>query len=281
MSEVQAPYMNSSAVKEQDYYQIDRMSNSALSNFKRSPRHYLYHKAIKVEPTPAMVFGSAFHCWVLENEKFWEQFFLLDNSKRTEPDKAMNSKLNIAWKAQVMAANSHKSMIEPEDLEKIKRMHDALMKHEPAAELINQIGEVEVPLFWKDDVTGIEMKGKMDGAHDEFTIDLKTCLNAQPESFSIDAYNNAYHRQAALYMDGRSANKRNKGEFYFIAIEKEQPYGVSVMKCAQDFIRHGRQVYGGLLEDVRYWREMGSPDVGYEWRSPFGYHDLNLPAWIK
>ncbi len=274
---------------EEDYFAIPRWSNSALSNFKRSPRHYLYFKEDKDEATPAMVFGSAFHCKVLEPEKFDELYCSVPPDAPDRPTAAMiNAKkpseasvIRVAWWNDFNSMNGKKIQLDAKDVEKIKRMHESLMNHEPARELINQIGQTEVPLLWKDDVSGIEMKGKMDGVSDDFTIDLKTCMNAHPDSFSIDAFNNAYHRQAALYMDGRGLNKMHKGDFYFIACEKEAPYGISVMKCAQDFIRHGRQVYGNLLEDVRYWIEMGSPNVGYEWKSPFGYHDLNLPAWVK
>ncbi len=274
---------------DQEYYSLDRMSNSALSNFKKSPRHYLYFKEHSKEATPAMIFGNAFHTFILENDKFEERYCCVPPDAPDRPTNAMinakkpseSSIIRVNWWAEFNQKNGGKICLTTDDTEKLKRMADALWKHEPAMDLINEIGEVEKPLLWKDDVSGIEMKGKLDGVHSDFTIDLKTCMNAQPDSFSIDAFNNAYHRQAALYMDGRAENKMNKGDFYFIAIEKEQPHGVSVLKCAKDFIQHGRMVYGGLLEDVRYWVEMGRPDVGYEWRSPFGYHDLNLPAWVK
>lgn len=276
-------------MNDKEYFSLDRWSNSALSNFKRSPRHFLYFKANKIEPTPAMIFGSAFHCYVLEQEKFAEQYCFVPGDAPDRPTAAMvnakkpseSSVIRVAYWNDFNSKHGNKIQLKSEEFETIKRMHEALMNHEPAVELINQIGQTEVPLLWKDDVTGIEMKGKMDGVSDEFTIDLKTCMNAHPDSFSLDAFNNAYHRQAALYIDGRGINKMNKGDFFFIACEKEAPYGISVMKCAQDFVRHGRQVYSNLLEDVRYWIEMGSPDVGYEWKSPFGYHDLNLPAWVK
>lgn len=275
---------------EKDYYEIDRMSNSSLSNFKRSPRHYLWHKAHPKESTPAMIIGNAFHTYVLENDLFGERYCSVPIDAPDRPTSAMiNAKKpspasieRVAWWQDFNSRNGNKIQIDASDFQMIKEMSESLFKHEPAMELINEIGQVEVPLFWTDDVTGIEMKGKMDGYHDEFTIDLKTCMNAFPESFSIDAFNNAYHRQAALYMDGRGRAGKKKGDFYFIAIEKEQPYGVSVMKCTQEFVRHGRMGYGSLLEDVRYWIEMGMPDVGYEWKSPVtGIHDLNLPSWIK
>jgi len=201
--------------EQEDYFKIDRMSNSSLSNFKRSPRHYLWHKENPKDETEAMVFGSAFHCYVLEHEKFEEQYCCVPNDAPDRPTAAMiNAKkpsdasiIRVKWWNDFKEINGNKIQLDAADIEKIKRMNEALLNHAPAMELINEIGQVEMPLFWKDDVTGIEMKGKIDGFHHDFTIDLKTCMNAHPESFSTDAFNNAYHRQAALYMDGRGENK--------------------------------------------------------------------------
>lgn len=274
----------------QDYYEIDRMSNSALSNFKRSPRHYLWFQENKPEPTPAMVFGNAFHTYILENDKFKERYCAVPDDAPKRPTLAQwNAKkpspetiVACDWWRGFNAENDGKITLSKDEHETLLRMSDAFNKHEPAMELLNEIGSTEVPLFWDDDVTGIPMKGKMDAYHPEFTLDLKTCMNAFPETFSIDAFNNGLHRQAALYSDGRERTGKKKGDFYFIACEKEPPYGISVMKCTREFIRHGRMVYGSLLEDVRYWIEMGKPNVGYEWKSPInGIHDLNLPSWIK
>ncbi len=274
---------------DKEYFLLDRMSNSSMTHFKRSPRHYLYEKTHKKEPTDAMIFGSAFHCFVLEPEKFEEQYCTLPGDAPKRPTSAQwnakkpspESVASMAWWNEFNAANGTKIILDAEDLEKIKRMNDALLSNEFARELLDAVTEVEKPMLWTDEVTGIECKGKIDGFSNSFTLDLKTCLNAHPDSFSIDAFNSAYHRQAAFYMDARGVLKMGKGDFYFIAIEKEAPYGVSPMKCTNDFISHGRFVYSNILEDFRYWKEMGSPDVSYEWRSPFGYHDLSLPAWVK
>lgn len=276
----------------EDYFEIDRMSNSSLSNFKKSPRHYLYFKRNKIEPTPAMVLGSAFHAYVLENDSFDEKYIILPDDCPRRPSarqrnaaKPSPSTLNsIAFWDEFEKKANGKQQLSIDDKLLIEAMHESLMANEPARELLDAVKEVEVPLLWTDDISGVQMKGKLDGCCDDFTLDLKTTTNAFPDAFALDAFNSAYHRQAALYMDGRALNEEKrmkKGDFYFIAIEKEPPYGISVHKCARDFIEHGRQVYGRLLENYSYWIEMGSPDVDYEWHAPLGYFNLGLPKWIK
>lgn len=272
-----------------DYYKIERMSNSAMSHFKRSPLHYNFYKNFKQEPTPAMIFGNAFHTLILEPDKFDKRYCTVpDDSPRRPSSIQRNAKkpspetlISIAFWDEFNAANQDKIILSASDNEKLLLMQNALFAHEPSMEYLNELQEVEKEFLWNDDITGIEMKGKLDGVHSDFTIDLKTCMTAEPGTFSNIAFNSAYHRQAALYMDARGLNKMNKGDFFFIAIEKEPPFGISVMKCGRDFIEHGRFVYGQILEDFQYWNQMGRPNVGYEWKAPIGYHNLNLPNWMK
>lgn len=272
-----------------DYYSIDRMSNSAMKEFARSPRHFLHYKRTPKTPTPAMIFGNVFHTLVLEPDTFLDRYVIVPPDAPKKPtsaqlnapkptDKALES---ITWWDKFNKENASKIVVSQEDIKSANDMIDALYVNDFARELMESITQTEKELFWKDDVTGVEMKGKWDGGNDMMTLDLKTCENAHPDEFSRQAYTLGYDRQAALYMDGRDQLKMNKGDFYFIAIEKSEPYGISVMKASKDFIEHGRMRYSKILEDYAHWLEMGSPDVGYQWTAPLGFHSLNLPSWIK
>ncbi len=272
-----------------DYYQIDKMSNSAMSHFKRSPLHYNFYRNTRIEPTRPMIFGNAFHTAILEDEKFSERYVELPegapkrptaqqwNAKKPSPE----SQASMNWWLEFNAHNQEKIILNSKETQLLKNMKDALFNHEQAMEYLNEIKEAEKELSWKDDITGIEMKGKLDGFCDDFTIDLKTCITAEPQGFMNTAFNSAYHRQAALYMDGRGLSKFKKGDFYFIACEKVAPFGISIIKCGDDIIKHGRAVYSSILEDFQYWNEMGRPNVGYEWKAPVGYFTWNLPNWMK
>lgn len=256
-----------------EYFALDRMSNSALKHFKRSPRHYLYNKNNKQEPTPAMIFGSAFHCYILEPNRFKTEYAVKSKvDGRTKEGKAYNENFFLE--------NSNKNIIDFEDYTTIQRMQEKLSKNIFAMELLNTPGEVEKPFLWDDELTGIPMKGKMDKVCPQFTIDLKTTINAQPDSFATTCFND-YLTQPSVYMDARKHAGMNKGDFYFIAIEKEPPFGISIHKCGRDFTDRGREAYSTILQDYAYWLEMGSPDVDYFWHAPKGYFSLNLPYWAK
>lgn len=256
-----------------EYFAMDRMSNSMLKHFRRSPRHYLWEKANKSEPTPAMIIGSAFHCFVLENSEFNDRFAVMPKVDR----RTTAGKETFAF---FMAENQGKTIIEQPDFDMIRRMNDALFRDDFARELLEAGGETEKPFLWEEQVTKVPMKGKMDRVNGSFTLDLKSCVSAHPETAARSAFDN-YLTQPAVYREARKMNGMNKGDFYFLFVEKEQPHGVSVMKCGKDFLEQGALTYVSAMEDFRFWQEMGSPDVGYEWRKPLGYSMLNLPKWFR
>ena len=64
------------------------------------------------------------------------------------------------------------------------------------------------------------------------------------------AYNFAYNRQAAFYLDGFNAK-----EFVFIVIESNAPHQIGIFRCSEDFIESGRQEYIELLEDKKRYCE--------------------------
>ena len=273
MSEVTAEYK---VAEKPDYYTIPRMSNSAMTYFKKSPKHYLHYISEKDKmETTAMLLGRAFHCAVLENDFFGERYI-------TEPEGI--DRRTTAGKAaytEFMATAKGKSILSADESNKILEMADALYAYEPARDILNSIQETEKELFWTDEITQTEMKGKLDGYYSGVIIDVKTTQDAQPDKFGQSAYNYDYHRQAAVYIDGCKALGIPAKEFYFIAIEKEKPYGISVMKASKEFIQKGREQYEQILQDYLYWKNSGSPNVGYEFRNPFSIFDLNLPNWIK
>src|SRR5574344_1079999 len=53
------------------------ISVSGLKKIKVSPAHY--KEAEKVEPTEAMIFGSAYHCFILEPERFENEYYIFDD----------------------------------------------------------------------------------------------------------------------------------------------------------------------------------------------------------
>ena len=67
----------------------DYLSVSALKAFNRSPNHYIQYVSLdKKPPGPAMVFGSAAHCLILEEHDFPNRYAIgPDVDRRTNAGK--------------------------------------------------------------------------------------------------------------------------------------------------------------------------------------------------
>jgi exodeoxyribonuclease VIII len=64
-------------------------------------------------------------------------------------------------------------------------------------------------------------------------------------------------------------------DFYFIAVEKEPPYGVAVYKATEPLLRYGQVVYKNLLNTYKNCKASGS------WHCYSAeVIDLDLPSYM-
>ena len=247
------------------------ISHSRLNAFKRSPLHLIHYLTQPKEQTPAMAFGSAFHMALLQPDQFQYEYAVApDVDRRSKEGK-------LEWDAFVYN-NEHKTVISRNDMEKIDRMCVSILSSGQASDLILSATEKELLTEWVNEDTLLPMRGIIDGVGSNFMFDLKTCTDATPHKFQREAWNMDYHRQAAIYLDSLQGESK---EFYFIAIEKEAPYGVSVHRCDQSVIDKGRTQFLKLLEEYRNWVSLGCPASGYDYWHYTGIHDFETPSYIK
>lgn len=251
--------------------QVYPVSNSRLSAFKRSPKHLLHYLQNRNQQTPAMAFGSAFHAFLLEPDHFHSMYAVAPEvDRRTKDGKAAFEAFSY------LALEEGKEIISSFDLYKIEQMTASVMANPIASELIRSAIAKEKTIEWTNEDTGIPMKGIIDGIGTEYMFDVKTCQDAHPAKFARDAYYANYHRQAAIYMDSHAEQKMT--DFYFIAIEKEEPYGVSVHRCSEYLLELGKKQYLDSIIEYRSWVEGGMPEAGYEYWHYSGIHELDSPS---
>ena len=220
------------------------VSCSMLKNLLKSPADFRAYLDSPPEATPAMTFGSAFHCMALEPHKFNDQFYILDTELRPEKEKGMTSTINKKWK---MVELSHaqsvgKSIISVKDLDKIDAMCMSLFHHPKVMELISQ-AEKEQAVTWTTD-KGIKCKGKLDLKSFDFIADIKTTAEfGGLDKFKYDCKKYHYDMQAAFYSDAVGLD-----QFKFIVIGKNFPYNVGIFDVSPEFLESGRQKYKYTLE---------------------------------
>lgn len=247
------------------------IGKSGLMLFARSPAHYyaeyLDPNRERTPSTPAQNFGTLVHSIILEPETVLTKFAVIPEE--------MN-KRKKEW-TDFQAEHLGKILVSSDDYEKAKGMQSAVYRNKNAFALL-QNGVAEDDIFADDPITGVLLKIRPDYFNRDFgvIVDIKTTMDARPESFFRDVYKYQYHVQDALYRDVAEWAGYTVKKFYFIAVEKEPPFGVRVYELDAHAIETGRNTYRAPLE--RYAQCLATNT----WECyPEECSILSLPAWAK
>lgn len=246
------------------------VSKGALDAIARSPLHYQAWLTEPDKDTPALAFGRAFHCAILEPERFATEY-------ASEPDfgdcrKKENKAARDAWRESNRAA----VWLPADDWEAIEHMVRAVRNHE-LGRLILRDGDPEVTLTWLDKATGLPCKARPDYLvrSRRMCVDVKTTDDASEEAFARTVAKYRYHVQDALYRDACAQTGEAVEHFLFVAVEKTAPYAVNVHTLDEDAIGRGytrARIEIELLADCVKRNEF----PGY----PPHIHTLSLPPWV-
>ena len=263
---------------EQEYNLAEGVRRSDLWKMEDSPekfKYFLDHP--EEEKSPALVFGSACHKWVLEKDDFGNEYAVAPEgiNRRTKEGKE-------AWE-RFCDENAGKEIISREDYETMAGMREVLMKHPLAKKLLTGKGQTEVPLFWTDRETGEKCKVKCDRIvtyrRRKYIIDYKTTAAADTFRFNSSIWKYGYFFQAGMYAEALKVVKRAKKYpgFLFVAQEKKPPYSVNVIEVSEEVMNAGVAKFHQLLEKmhnckvVDLWPGYNSGDVP---------NDAFVPGWM-
>lgn len=256
------------------------ISNSQLTAFKRSPAHWKQYVTTPKKQTDAMVLGSISHCLALEKEKFEDNFFLMDLEQMPMPEKDFRTKVNAAWKEEQLQAAGSKIIVDTAILGKSKKMVEALYNDSVAVKFLQEGAQFESKLEWS--CLGLKFLGIRDITSDEFIADLKFVNNADPFVFRNYLFREGVYRQGGMYLDGEM-----NGEFtgdphkrvLFIAVESDEPFGVSVHELQPEVINFGISEYRMLSQQLKMCLD-ADYFPSYQHRSINGSFDVFLPGYI-
>tara|TARA_R100001443_G_C3358928_1_gene178611 strand:+ start:36 stop:800 length:765 start_codon:yes stop_codon:yes gene_type:complete len=209
------------------------ITNSQLGKLEHSPAKLEHYRKYGQDDTNALLFGRAFHLNILEPEKYKEQVISYDGTRRGK-----------AWD-EFKAGNDDKTIITQGETRSLLKMREKLLSIPRVVNLLSG-GKAEIVNCWEDGDTGVYCKGKTDYYKEEngvkIMVDIKTTQNHTMNSFRGSCMKYGYDRQSAFYLDGFGAD-----EFWFIVIEKTEPYDVGIYMCSKEFIEYGREKYKNLL----------------------------------
>ncbi len=278
----------------EDYHRWDAMSNSRLSKLAGdgTPAHLKAYLETGGRTTEALILGRAIHVSILEPDTFDARYVVAEQCTAMTKEKARCSKMGSSlhsaqgWlcgthlKMAPMSLVTDKEVIAPDDRAVCLGMRDAVWKHPAASALLRGISPLnaEVSLAWIDPDTGAMAKARPDYVTEAIAggalVDLKSALSAGRTKFAKSIFDNGYHRQSALYLDGAAACGVDVQHFVHIAVEKEYPYAVAVYRMRDEHVMYGRRELFPLKH--RYADCVATdqwPAYGDE------VEDIELPAW--
>ena len=247
----------------EEYHKHPALSKSGLDRLAISPAHY---QAWLTEPrieTPALKFGSAAHCGILEFERFERDYIPAPDGldRRTKAGKELFAELEA----------SGKTIIGINDLDVICRMRASVFAHPAARELLSE-GIAETSHF--STIDGVSVKCRPDWLSGGIVVDLKTTQDASLNGFSKSIANYRYAVQAAFYSDILASLGHDVVAFLFIAVEKTAPYAVGVYELDDMSLEIGREQYQRDLDTYRRCVASG------EWPAySNGIEKISLPRW--
>jgi hypothetical protein len=267
----------------EQYHSNDAISHSKLELFRRRPisyfRRFVAKTLARPEASEAFRLGSAAHCAVLEPATFWDRYALRPEGidRRTKDGK-------IAF-AEFESANVGKTVITQDEAWSVQEM-TAAVQHHPLASQLLAAGSPE--LSWRvSPVGGLALQCRTDWFNPAgcelsggrpYVADLKTV-----ESLDADAFRNferacfsfGYHRQAGFYLPLITEITGSPVfDFFFIAVEKVEPFGVAVYRLSDAAIARGQDETVSDLIRLKSCQDSGQwPNLPSELR------EIGLPKW--
>jgi exodeoxyribonuclease VIII len=235
-------------ISNDEYHSSNGVSRSQLMRLNKSPQHYWYEYLnplyIKPEPTEAMKIGSATHKYILEKNKFYDEYLIIPKlDKRIAKNKEIYANLALL--------NPDKILIQEDDFEEICAYEHSIKNHIQASQLMMQLN-IEKSLYWTDKETGIDCKVRPDGFDNNFVIDLKTTEDASIHAFKMSCFKYGYYLQAGMTLEAfRNVKGMDFDEFLIIVLEKKKPYPVAVYIMDIDAIEYGVKEFKRLLKKLK------------------------------
>jgi len=208
-------------INDKEYRAMKKLNHSTLKVFKNEFRYINKILTTDVKPTKSMKFGTMFHSFILEKDKFFEthkikEFFHIGDKK-----------LNLMLKAhREYIEKNNITLIPQEELDVMKEMRNEL-RFNPFTNgiIINDNKETEVTNEFK--INGIDCKSKIDILIKDEFYDLKTIKTGvidKDELLKWYIINANYDTQLAFYYKGLQSEGINIDRAGLIFIETKTPY---------------------------------------------------------
>lgn len=223
-------------------YHADRGADSS-SSLKVARRSLELYESVYItgdskptEPSAEMIFGSAFHCALLEPEEFAGRYVY-------EPEEIDGEPINRRLKKhreylEGLQQDNDRTVLPAAAAVRIMGMMN-MVDENPAARKLMESGLPEVAVRFTlghDQVAGFPLKAMFDfvSAEDGVIVDVKTTrLSGNSDVFSREIANREYHCQAALYCEAFRQLYGELPDFYWLFVHSDEPYETYIFKMGE------------------------------------------------
>ncbi len=242
-----------------------------------------------VEPSSEELdFGKAYHCALLEPERFAATYVVAPDFGPCRADKAKGVSKeegaeNKARRTQWLADNAGRVPMGAEDAQRIEGMRAAVLSDREVGPLLRAAGGLaEATVKWICPETGVVCRARPDWIRTSFptdgavidVLDIKTTADCSAEAFNRSRVRYGYHRQEAHYREGLTQVGFAVRSWRFVAQEKAPPYLVKCYECGRDVLALGQRQMRQAKRDLARCLELG------DWPGmPPGTETLGLLGW--
>lgn len=261
-----------------DYHANDAVSHSKRETFRKRPalfkRTYI-DKAVTRDEADHFTFGSAFHCAILEPQKYGDLYV-------AQPDD-IKVRRGKEWDA-FKAAHDGREILRPADAALIDTLTAAVAGNPYAMDLISSAGAVCESTF-RTGMTplGFAMQCRPDvynpqgcefSAGIAYLADVKTVESF--DRFEKQFYDFGYYRQSPFYRETivRAAPSMPVPQrFFYIVVEKGEPHGCTVLEVDGLAMAEGSKETDQDLAALARCYQSG------EWPNLPAHGYIGLPDW--
>src|ERR1017187_1391119 len=251
------------------------ISRSALIDFAKSPFNYWSNHINPARPekeiSAAMEFGTAFHTFILEPEKFHDDYQCLPQKVLL---KDVGREAYDDYKKECdELVKSHKIILSQTDFELLIAMQKAIYEHDKAWKLIEN-AVYEQSHFWQDKDSELIVKCRPDILQTNMIIDLKTCADASERAMQHETFARGYDIQAAMMREGIYETTSNRiDNFILLCVEKKYPYNIGIHIIDETVIDRAELIYKNLLIRLKECH------VNNNWPG-YPISTIGLPKWL-
>lgn len=251
-----------------EYAAIPAVNSGLLREMDRSPGHGMAYLRNGKFRTEALELGQHIHTRVLEPKVFAATYVMVPNSlavgclteKNKPSDRPKTTKMYEYRLEAFKAKHPGKTFIDEDDWNTCNGIADRVTGHARANLFINGANATEVTVVWKDEVTDLPCKARLDSIHEELGVitDLKSTLDARPHKFNKALENYGYDIQGAYYLKGGKAGNFKVENYAFVPVEKEDPWACSFLELDPEVVIYATRRIDELLALTKECIESGN-----------------------